>query len=181
MYGIVETLVVVLGWYIILCLMLEIHILIHGFWNLFYDRGISCVIWNLVEAHGWNVDDVIGTLIEALVDDPNICLVHSWHMLLTYGWYTQLIIYYDILYGIDVHGQCTWALAHGMAHDVHSWCFFHDSLFIVDIYFFFIKYGMEWFWCMDRSKDHHRKRKSLLSSWSMFSLSSSICKRSRLQ
>jgi len=96
MYGTIETLVVVLGWCIIWFLMVEIHILTQYLWHLVYERGIPYVIWHLFVEHGWQVDNVIGKLIEELFDDPDICLVHFLaHML---GIYTSMMgSYYMVL------------------------------------------------------------------------------------
>ena len=85
-------------------------------WDTWLIKIHDCGTWFLVEAyHEW-----YGT-----------CLRHMVGMLLeAYGWYTPLMISYGIWYGIDVHGYCA-----SLAHDVLGWCFVHDSLFIVDIYF----------------------------------------------
>jgi hypothetical protein len=46
----------------------------------------------------------IGTLIESLVGDLDIFLVHIWHIFLACGSGASLMISYGILHGVDVHG-----------------------------------------------------------------------------
>jgi hypothetical protein len=63
----------------------------------------------MIFTHGWHI---VGTLIEALIDDPDICLVLFWHIFLDIYIYTSVMrsCCMVLMNIVDVH----------MAHDVHS-------------------------------------------------------------
>jgi hypothetical protein len=114
---IIETFVMMLGWYI------------DGWdtwlWHLVHGRGISRVICHLFEAHGWHVDNVIGTLRKAFVDDPDICLIHFLAHILCI--YTLVMRYYYMVMMCIVctwyATRCTW-LMFCSCFSIHSWHIF---------------------------------------------------------